>query len=206
MAIAGTMMLAVVVDEFTSSPSGGALANAMVRALVDDWSAEPSACPEVIEAMIKGLHAKLRYQYPLAKAAYAVLAVQQGVPSAWALVCGDCRVGRIIEDSVAWLTDAHTLQATADLAGVKSTHEASFAVTRCFKPSKWHSPQKTRLVAPDNATWAIATDGFASDTSTGQDQSGEDDASCIFFSWEVSACAHEELENWYVRTPAVAVP
>lgn len=195
----GTGVLAIIVDEFTSSPSGGCLAQSLVREVINQWCAEPQPCPKRLEVLVRNAHTKLRYRYPLAKAAYAALLLEKNSSTAWALVCGDCRVGVYMGGFVRWLTEPHTLSVAACAAGISSNATDVFSVTRCFKPSRWVAPQIIRLDGYDGALWSLATDGFTCLPPTQWGEPGEDDSSCITFDWNSVVPDSEVNGNWYGR-------
>lgn len=201
-----TRLLAIIVDEFTSSPSGGCLAQSLVREVINQWCVEPEPCPKHLEELMRNAHTKLRYEYPLAKAAYAILLLEKESSTAWALVCGDCRVGVYTDGSVRWLTEPHTLSAAACAAGISPNATDVFSVTRCFKPSRWVAPQIIRLDGYDGALWSLATDGFTCLAPAQWNEPGEDDSSCITFDWNSVSPDSEVNENWYCHSSGSARP
>lgn len=190
--------MAIVVDEFTSSPAQGRLARAVVSQTTARWSCQPSVECSVVTAMIRNVHSDLRDGFRLSNATYGVLLTERGSSTVTALMAGDCRIGAIDGDGWKWLTQPQTKEAALLRLGVAPAPGDRSTVTRCFKPRRWIEPEVVSLAQREGMTWALATDGFEP-RATPQDSAGdaEDDASCLQFSWSGFGEPDTGDGNWY---------
>jgi len=197
LSIAGDQAIAVIVDEFTSSPSQGQMARELVCRLLQSWYVAPTVVCAEVSLMMQSIHTELRHQYRQSMAAYGILLTQKGSQTAFALVAGDCRIGSLQDSEAVWLTRPHTKEETLIRMGEKPAPGNRSTVTRCFKPRRWMEPETIVLEQKDDVTWAISTDGYSSATKVGGPIQSDDDASCIIFSWAGNGEPDTLDGNWY---------
>jgi hypothetical protein len=188
--------MAIVVDEFTSSPSQGELARAVVSEMISLWHQDPRVAVPVVAAMMRQVHAGLRHRFRLSNAAYGILLTERGSTEATALTAGDCRVGVREGGLCTWLTQPHTKEETLIRLGLTPGPGDQSTVTRCFKPRRWMEPEAVFLAQSADTSWALATDGFGNGIAT-QVVEPDDDASCINFSWSGLGRPDTADGNWY---------
>ncbi|GEM_PF-1774434 len=197
LSIVGNQAIAVIVDEFTSSPSRGMMARELVCRLLQSWYRAPTVVGAEVSLMMQSVHTELRHQYRQSMAAYGVLLTEKGSQAASVLVAGDCRIGSLRDRGVVWLTRPHTKEETLIQMGEKPAPGDRSTVTRCFKPRRWMEPETVTLEQNDDMTWAISTDGYSSVTQVGDPFQSDDDASCIIFSWAGIGEPDTTDGNWY---------
>ena len=175
----------VVVDASQQGVSGEALAADLVRVVLA--TAIEGGAPDAahVVAALRAFHAQSRFQYVCETASYA-LVLRRHDGSAWALVCGDCRVGRLCEagfdGDVTWLSPVHTLAnafgESFELQHAKSAQRHT--LTRCWNARRFERPEFVLLDGAASAL-CLATDGFWLEHRSLGGSCGEldDDASCL---------------------------
>lgn len=177
--------LGVVVDASQQGRSGEALAADLVRVVLATArdGGEPDAAHVV--GALRAFHAQSRFQYVCETASYA-LVLRRHDGTAWALVCGDCRVGRLcgagFHGDVTWLSPVHTLAnalgESFELQHAKSAHRHT--LTRCWNAKRFERPEFV-LLDSTASSLSLATDGFWLEHKSlgGVWAELDDDASCL---------------------------
>ena len=103
-----TFELAVIVDASQRGALGAGLARDWGTSVVEAAKGLSTFSPEELMLRLRNLHGELRYRYLTETASYAIAGINHD-GAAWAMSCGDCRVGLIHIDQKNWLTPVHTL-------------------------------------------------------------------------------------------------
>ncbi|ARP85262.1 hypothetical protein CAL13_02795 [Bordetella genomosp. 9] len=157
-------VVAIIVDGTVSGSHGGAYANHWVAKVITIAHQLDSLAPNDFIAAMRLAHKELHNGvYVLETAAYAVLALNRAACSAWAINCGDCRVGQITATNEGrWLTPVHT---AANALGECFSREhavmdARHILTRRLRAQRFDIPEVTWLDWNDAGPWVLATDGY----------------------------------------------
>ncbi|MGE8221253.1 MAG: hypothetical protein ACN6OZ_00395 [Stenotrophomonas sp.] len=199
-------LVAMIVDEATSSSAGSGLAMDLVTRSMDEWQVHPIATPEHVTAILRSVHASIRKSHVCGKAAYALIMLDLESGEATALFCGDCRVGRLSAGDVHWATHTHTLDAALADLGHISSQSVRKVLTRSFNAKRFTAPDVVPLgVLADEEAWVMTTDGCIEQDGKLICAIAEDDASCLsVFPAEICADLPEDV-NWYMPVSATTV-
>lgn len=153
--------LFIIADGSSTAPDSGALAQSIIRELVDWYVVSDQAMtPEALLAQLPRLHKNLSKQHRRASASYMIVHIGSD-GTGIVLHAGDCLLGQRNDDgSIEWLNRPHTLaNAMGDIpitviAGLPERHR----LTRSFRSREFVAPYigETRI----KKELLLATDGF----------------------------------------------
>ena len=151
---------AMVVDAAQRGPHGADLAKAWVCGLLDALGQKTKVSPNQVEAEMRRCHGQMRHDFLAERASYAALLLHSS-GDAWAMVCGDCRVGTLLGDQVECVTPVHTLANPWGQAFVRSHADlpARHTLTQCWNARRFNPPQVVALNV-QGAALCLATDGY----------------------------------------------
>lgn len=214
-ALRGSEVLCIVVDGSTRDHQSGVLAEKFVRALADQFVADPAiSSAENILPILNELTESLKTLYPAGRLSFLIL-FYSGGNSVTALHAGDCRLGRVqANGEVTWLTRAHTLaNATGDIGDEHlARHDDRHILTRSFRPGKYCAADKRQFSLMGSDRLVIATDGYWADLDNEQKSAfmtkrfvpsspRRDDVSCLVMSRLTNSdetAKQEGSENFYL--------
>lgn len=214
-ALRGSEELYIVVDGSTRDHQSGALAEKFVRALADQFVADPAiSSAENILSILNELTESLKTSYPAGRLSFLIL-FYSGGNSVTVLHAGDCRLGRVhAHGEVIWLTGAHTLANATEAIGddYLARHDDRHVLTRSFRPGKSCAADKRQFSLMGNDRLVIATDGYWADLDNGQKSDfmtksfvpsspRRDDVSCLVMSRLPKGnetATQESSENFYL--------
>lgn len=214
-ALRGGEALYVVADGSTKGDQSGALANKFVKALADRFIAEPLlGSTDDVLAFLAELSEEFKTTYSAGRLSFLVL-LDLGSSSVYALHSGDCCLGRIGADEIAWLSRAHTLANAVEDIGDEALagHADRHLLTRSFRPGKLCDVEIRHYSLMANDHLIVATDGYWADLDQIQ-KSGfigksyvpsapqRDDVSCLLLSRLSEGSGGEAVylgnENFYL--------
>jgi serine/threonine protein phosphatase PrpC len=142
--IGGHEALCVIADGSTTAPDSGALARAIIRALVDWYVAyDQVITKQTLLAQLALIHRDLSKQHPRASASYLIVHIGKGGVRL-VLHAGDCLLGRVDDNgAVEWLTRPHTLPNAisdiiiAEIIALPERHR----LTRSFRYREYMAPR-----------------------------------------------------------------
>ncbi len=156
--------VAVIVDAAEKGAKGADYAMEWVRQLLAIAQCNELLTSEYLISQMRRSHGKQRNAGFLCEiAAYAVLVIDSKQQQAWALNCGDCRVGGFSKHGdVHWMTPVHT---GANPLGHEFTPQHACLderhfLTRRLRVSKFDVPAFTVLDNSGIVAWLLATDGY----------------------------------------------
>lgn len=185
--------VAVIVDAAEEGTKGADYAMEWVRQLLTIVHGKKSLTPADFVSQMRRSHSKQRSAGFLCEiAAYAVLVIDSKKQHAWALNCGDCRVGGLSKHGdVHWMTPVHT---GANPLGDEYTPQHACLderhfLTRRLRVSKFDMPALTDLDDSKIVSWLLATDGYwvPQLLEVPSDIEPEDDASLLILSQPVKS-------------------
>lgn len=194
-------ILALIVDASCRGPRGAAFARDWARGVLSRAAVHTRLGPAEIVTVMRAAHRAIRSAYPAETASYLALLLDADRREAWALCCGDCRLGQGGKADYRWLTPVHDLggmaaclsQASLDGAGGRT-------LTRCLRGRRYEPPELVRIECMEGP-WMLATDGYWFEhlAETVPVDGLEDDASCLRLGGEAlgSEC-DSDSENWQV--------
>mgnify|MGYP003594735059 CR=1 FL=1 len=172
---------AMVVDAAQRGPHGAALAKAWVCGLLDALGHETKVSPGQVLEEMQRCHKQMRHDFLAERASYAALLLHSS-GDAWAMACGDCRVGTLRGGPIEWMTPVHTLANPWGQDFVRSHADlpARHTLTQCWNAKRFDPPQVVALNA-QGAVFCLATDGYWLEHQwLGVPQPAlQDDASCL---------------------------
>ncbi len=198
--------LAIVLDASERGPHGAYFAQHWVRHVLDAAAALADATAERLIELMRAAHRDLRMQYPAEVACYGALLVRHDLHRAWALNCGDCRIGvRQSGMAIEWLTPVHTI---ANMQGELFTveharSEERHVVTRVLNAKRFVLPDIVELSISTTARYVLATDGYWIEDmlATRPELHGTDDASVMILTFPPATSSMQaDCDNWYVIT------
>lgn len=162
--ITPSQTVAIVADSTEHGSRGVAFVTHLITQVLCFAKSRADITPESLLEAMRAAHKELRaLGYLHEKAAYAVLVLKPDTGTAWAINCGDCRVGRVAADGkLQWLTPVHT---GANALGEEfsmdhATTEERHLLTRRLRVTRFDEPAITPLELTRCQTWVMATDGF----------------------------------------------
>ncbi|WP_159091821.1 hypothetical protein [Stenotrophomonas sp. ZAC14D2_NAIMI4_7] len=198
-------LLAIIVDQATTSRAGSGLAMDLVTRSMDEWKAHPIATSEHVTAVLRSVHESIRRVHICEKAAYALIMLDLESGGATALFCGDCRVGRLSAGEVHWLTNPHTLDTTLASIGHTSSQPVRKVLTRSFNAKRFSAPDVVALGAlGDEEAWVMTTDGCTEQDGKLICGVADDDASCLSVFPSGTHADFPQDVNWYMPASAAA--
>lgn len=178
------LTFAVVVDAAQRGLRGAGLARAWADGLLDALDVldqKTRVLPSQVVDAMRRCHAQMRHDFLAERASYAALLCHSS-GDAWAMVCGDCRVGTLRGEQVEWMTPVHTRANPWGQEFVRShAHlSARHTLTQCWNAKRFDPPQVVALNA-QGAVFCLATDGYWLEHQwLGVAQPAlQDDASCL---------------------------
>lgn len=185
--------VAVIVDAAEEGAKAADYAMEWVRQLLTIAQGNEPLTPEYFISQMRRSHGEQRSAGFLCEiAAYAVLVIDSKQQQAWALNCGDCRVGGLSRHGdVHWMTPVHT---GANPLGDEFTPQHACLderhfLTRRLRVSKFDVPAFTGLDDSEIVAWLLATDGYwvPQLLEVSPDSEPEDDASLLILSQPVKS-------------------
>lgn len=199
-------LLAMIVDQATSSRASSGLAMDLIIRSMDEWKSHPIATPEHVTAVLRSVHSSIRRSHICEKAAYALIMLDLDSGEATALFCGDCRVGRWSAGDVHWATKPHTLDAALADLGHFPSQSVRKVLTRSFNAIRFTVPDVVTLgVLADEEAWVMTTDGCTEQDGKLSCVVAEDDASCLYVFPSETCAGFPEDVNWYMPSSEAVV-
>lgn len=154
--------LAVIADGATTKPQSGALAERLVRTILERFmSTNDPVTPEALTEWLRACHRPLTEEFPLASVGYLILHRQTN-GAAFSLHAGDCLVGSVNDvNAITWLVQPHTLAnalTSMDIADIAAS-DLRHRLTRSFRNRTFVPPTET-ILPPHDGSHVLATDGF----------------------------------------------
>ena len=172
---------AMVADAAQRGPRGAGLAKAWVCGLLDALGQKTKVSHSQVLDEMQRWHKQIRHDFLAERASYAALLLHSN-GDAWAMACGDCRVGALLDEQVEWVTPVHTLANPWGQEFVRSHAKlpARHTLTRCWNAKRFDPPHVVALNAPCSG-FCLSTDGYWLEhqwLGIAQ-QALQDDASCL---------------------------
>ena len=198
-----TFELAVIVDASQRGALGAGLARDWGTSVVEAAKGLSTFSPEELMLRLRNLHGELRYRYLTETASYAIAGINHD-GAAWAMSCGDCRVGLIHIDQKNWLTPVHTLANAIDGAFERRHADlpSRHTVTRYWKATRFSPPEVVTFTAGSGRI-CLASDGHWLEHEWLLNPLDElmDDASCLVLHHDALANQLEtDCNNFHVAT------
>ncbi|MDP2778896.1 protein phosphatase 2C domain-containing protein [Devosia sp.] len=192
----GAAAIAMIADGATTRPQSGALAERLVRTIIERFMTESgSVTPEILRGWLSACHQPLTHVFSAASASYLIL-YKETNGTAFTMHAGDCLIGSVRgANAITWLVQPHTLAnaitTSMDIADIAAS-ELRHRLTRSFRHREFMPPTET-ILPPLDGPLVLATDGFWADADhddqlrmmTGQasDAHGDRDDSSILQIW-----------------------
>ena len=191
--------LALVVDASCRGPRGAAFARDWAHGVLARAVTQARLGPGELVTMMRDAHRAIRTVYPAETASYLALLLDAERREAWALCCGDCRLGQAARAGVRWLTPVHDLGAmAAGRNGVGFDEAWRRTLTRCLRGRRFEPPEVLRIEGLEGA-WMLATDGYWREhlgDAVPLDQLN-DDASCLRLGGDMPGeRLDSDCDNW----------
>ena len=186
--------LGLIVDGGTKGLKGAVFVGQWIAEVLNNsMSVEELTADQLIVVMMNAQIA-IRYEYPRETACYTALILRHDLQKAYAVTCGDCRLGIISnENSLEWLTPVHTVEnfLSKPLAQQEVSLAARHTVTRCLNSRRFVMPEVLQLPYFTEREWVLATDGYwvGMKDEESEREASLDDNSCL----RVGYCL--EVEN-----------
>jgi serine/threonine protein phosphatase PrpC len=158
--------LCILADGATGTPHSGELARALVCHFLESFKrTQQSLTSEGAITLLKQAHGDLRRQYPADSASY-IVAFKTDDPIINTIHAGDCRLGRVTQNRIQWLTPVHTLAtAIQNLEDhVLRADPNRYLLTRSFKGRRFQEPEcNIHKLDDKHEVMVLASDGFWAD-------------------------------------------
>lgn len=153
----------LVVDASERGPLGCVFIAKWIQYVVESLASKEVLDVDVVMNVMRDGHSTLRTKFAAERACYCAFLIGHDLRRAWAITCGDCRVGtKLSSGAVQWLTSVHRV-ANMDGTAFGLEHlrrPVDETVTRCLKASSFQKPEVQELQMEDQHVWVIASDGF----------------------------------------------
>jgi serine/threonine protein phosphatase PrpC len=201
----GPITFAVILDASNRGPKGAEFGRQWIKHVLDAVAAVAGTDPTIVLSAMRDAHSLLRSSYPCEVASYSALLLRHDLHKAWAIACGDCRIGskREPDGTIEWLTPVHTL---ANKTGEPFTTEHALSperhtLTRSLNARRFACPDIIELDINAIQCWLLATDGYWIEHLIAKvaQEKLNDDASCLQLRVAMSdSYVDSDCDNWYV--------
>ena len=152
--------LALIVDASCRGPRGAAFARDWAHGVLSRAVAQTRLGPDELVTVMRDSHRAIRTLYPAEMASYLALLLDAERREAWALSCGDCRLGKGLRANLRWLTPVHDLGSMAvHFTGASLDGASRRTLTRCLRGRRFEPPEVLRIEGLEGP-WILATDGY----------------------------------------------
>jgi serine/threonine protein phosphatase PrpC len=158
-----TVFLGIIIDGGTKGPKGAAFVKAWTTKFLNDIASQTEVTVEQVLSSMRQAQVAIRFQYPAETACYTALLLRHDIQKAWALTCGDCRLGfKTDRKELCWLTQVHTVEQFLNSPPSPSFSSLStrHIVTRCLNSKRFSIPDIIELPYSKDGLWLLASDGY----------------------------------------------